>query len=233
MDAEVADMKYIASLFTIEYNDKNVSLDVLNKFIESYKSELTNILEQLNIQNMTIPLHLFNKDALDNYVKLNSISYKNTHVPSWLVGFSSSETICLLEPNEANLDNMIKVALHESVHYILYNMYPNAKRSKLLDEGLATYYSKQNTAYDLKCIKEDYTNDNLKNISSLNTNDSIKFANIKGYSYCYYVIDFLMQNFGIEKIFKWYNNDTLFNENISKLNLDAKFTFYLHEKIND
>lgn len=226
-------MKYTNELFTIEYNDKNVSLDVLNKFVSIYESGLIDILKQLKISNTAVPLHLLTKNDLDNYVMKNSISYKNAQVPSWLVGFSSSKIVCLLEINDNNLNNMIKVALHESIHYILYNMYPISNRSKLLDEGLATYYSKQNYPYNLKQIKEDLKNNTLKDISDLSTQDSIKFANIKGYSYCYYVLDFLIQEFGTKKVLDWYKDISLFNDDIYKLNLNLKFTKYMLEKTSD
>ncbi len=226
-------MKYTNELFTIEYNDKNISLDCFKKFLDIYESQLIKILKQLEVKNITIPICFFSKNSLDDYVMKNSISYKNAPVPSWLVGFSSSKIVCLLEINDSNLNNMIKVALHESVHYILYNTYPTSNRSKLLDEGLATYYSKQNPSYNLKQIKEDFKNNILKNISDLSTQDSIKFANIKGYAYCYYVLDFLIQEFGIKKVLDWYKDISVFNEDIYKLNLNSKFTKYICKKTSD
>lgn len=230
---EVLRMQHINKLFTVEYNNQNISLDILDTFINVFENELKNIYDQFDIKNICVPLTLCNKQMLDEDVKANSVSYKNCDVPSWLVGFSSSKGVWLLEPNENNINNMIKVALHESIHYIMYNTYPTISRSKLLDEGLATYYSKQNYSYTLKQLKDDLTNNTLKKISDLSTQDSVQFAKIKGYTYCYYVIDFLIQNFGIKQILDWYKNTDSFNEDIYNLDLNTKFIKYLREKLSD
>lgn len=220
-------MEHIDAYFKIYYT--NIQPELLNNFIKIYSAELNKILSEFNITNIQIPLIFLSKQDLDSYVKTNSISYKDTDVPSWLVGFSSSEYVCLLELNESNFNNMIKVTLHESIHYILYNLFPNMYRCKLLDEGLATYFSKQNYNYTLKQIKVDYFKDNLKTISDLLTDSSVEFANIKGYSYCYYVIHFLLFNYELTTILKWYIDINLFKEDIKKLDLDEKFTSYIKD----
>ena len=226
-------MKYISDLFSIQYNKNTVDISIFKKFVEIYEKELLDILRQFNVTNINIPIHIMNKKQLDEYVQANSISFKGSEIPSWLVGFSSSKIVCVIEPNTNNFNNIIKVALHESIHYILYTIYPNNSHTKLLDEGLATFFSKQNFSYCLQHIKEDYTNNTLKSISDLCTQDSNNFAKIKGYSYSYYVIDFLIQEFGIIKVLKWYANYDLFNSDIINLNIDEKFSKYITEKISN
>lgn len=222
-------MVHIDTNFSLHYDENIIDIQTLNMFIKLYSSELKYILEKFQTCNYIIKLTLLDKPSLDTWVNKNSISYKGTSVPSWLVGFSSSEDVLIVCPNKENISNMVKVAIHESIHNILYNKYPNSNYSKLLDEGLATYFSKQKYNYYIKDIKADIALNQEKSLSKLNTSNTIEFQNMKGYSYCYFVIDFLLKNYDMPQILSWYRNIDLFRKDIIRLDLDFKFNKYLKD----
>lgn len=180
---------------------------LLNDFLNKLYSKYIDVSNKLNITGTTINIELMSKGNLDKYVLLNS-SY--TLVPSWLVGFTSKESIHVLYPSKDNLNYIVQVTLHEIIHLMLYSLDVKSTPLKVLDEGIATYFSNQMSNEKFDKIVEDYTNNNLLKISDLLTYDSSEFAKIKGYSYSFFLIKFLYNNISLDKILEYFCKPNLF-----------------------
>lgn len=181
--------------------------DFLNKLYIKY----LDVANKLNIRNTIIKIEFMSKKALDEYVILNS---NYTSVPKWLVGFTSKKCIHIIYPDSTNFYYILQVTLHEIIHLMLYSLNIKATPLKVLDEGMATYFSNQMSNEKFDKIVEDYTNNNLKKISDLFTYDSDEFAKLKGYSYSFFLVKFLFHRIELDKIIKYYCESYLFIDDI-------------------
>lgn len=202
---------------------------VLNEFFLMFQKKFIEINKFFNIQYSQIPIYLVNKSNLDIIVKKISTQYINCDVPKWLDGFSTSENIYILIPNSQNIHEMVKVALHEAIHFIIYQMKLKRPPLKVLDEGLAIYLSQQNSKNEFNLIVNEYLKNNLKNLSDFCIYDSIKFAQLKGYQYSYYITEFLLLNYTKNDYINWLKNPDFFIQQLP--NLDVAFKNYIVKKI--
>ena len=124
---------------------------------------------------------------------------------------------------------MVKVTLHEIVHFIIYQMNLEQPPLKVLDEGLAVYLSHQNNKSAFNLIVNEYIKNNLKNLSDFCIYDSIKFAKLKGYQYSYYITEFLLLNYTKKDYINWLKNAELFMQRLS--DFDVEFKNYIVKKI--
>ena len=215
-------MKKIINKVTFYYDSSNIVESVLNEFFSIFKKDFSNINSFFDI-NCTpqIPIYIVTKTELDIFVKNTSSQYKNCDVPKWLDGFSTSKSIHILTPNSDNMNEMVKVALHETVHFIIYQIELKQPPLKVLDEGLAIYLSQQNTQKSFNLIVNEYLANQLKNLSDFCIYDTIKFAQLKGYQYSYYIAEFLILNYSKNDYINWLKNPNYFLKQLPIL--DIKF----------
>jgi len=212
---------------------------VLNDFLLMFEKNFIEINNFFNIQYPQIPIHLVNKPNLDIIVKKISTQYVNYDVPKWLDGFSTPENIYILIPNSKNIHEMVKVALHETIHFIIYQMELKQPPLKVLDEGLAIYLSQQNSKNAFNLIVNEYLKNDLKNLSDFCIYDSIKFAQLKGYQYSYYITEFLLLNYTKNDYINWLKNPDFFIQQLPNLNVEfknyivKKITAAIKKKLND
>ena len=201
----------------------------LDEFFSIFEKRFIDINNFFDVKYQQIPIYLVSKFELDTFVKNTSIQYINCDVPKWLDGFSTSENIHILIPNSGNINEMVKVTLHEIVHFIIYQMGLEQPPLKVLDEGLAVYLSQQNSKNAFNLIVNEYLENNLKNLSDFCIYDSIKFAQLKGYQYSYYITEFLILNYTKNDYINWLKNPELFMKRLPNLNIE--FKNYIIEKI--
>ncbi len=215
-------MKKIINKVTFYYESSNIEESVLNDFFYIFKKDFSNINSFFDITcTPQIPIYIVTKTELDIFVKNTSSQYKNCDVPKWLDGFSTSKSIHILTPNSDNMNGMVKVALHETVHFIIYQMELEQPPLKVLDEGLAIYLSQQNTSKSFNLIVNEYLANQLKNLSDFCIYDTIKFAQLKGYQYSYYITEFLILNYSKNDYINWLKNPNNFLKRLPSL--DIKF----------
>ena len=223
-------MKKVIKKVTFYYESIYNAEKIINEFFSAFEKDFINIDNFFNTNYPQIPIYLVNKPQLDALVKKTSEQYTNCDIPKWLDGFSTSENIHILNPNSSNVIEMVKVALHETVHFIIYQMGLKQPPLKVLDEGLAVYLSQQNSKSAFNLIVNEYLTNNLKKLSDFCIRDSIKFAELKGYQYSYYIAEFLISTYTKNDYINWLKNPELFLKEIP--NLDIKFKKYIVEKIN-
>lgn len=211
------------------YEETYNSNGVLDKFFEVFIEHSSKINTFFDNSIKKIPIYIVNKSGLENFAKSRSQQYKEMQVPKWLKGFTTSTEIHILLPDFENLNEMVKVSLHEIVHYYIYNMNLEQPPLKVLDEGLAEYLSQNNNKKAFNIIIKNFLENNLKKLSDFCIYDSLKFANSKGYQYSYYITEFLFLNYGKEQYIMWLKNPRIFEKELPKL--DNKFEIYIIKKI--
>ncbi len=214
---------------TFFYEDTSAESEIMDAFFSTVQNNLQSIEDFFGKGYPQVPIYLVNKLELDNFVKNTSMQYKNREVPRWLVGFTTSENIHILTPTLQKVNEMSKVALHEMVHFIIYKMGLEQPPLKVLDEGLAEYLSQKDNKNAFNVIAKEYLENNLKKLSDLCTQDSIKFAELKGYQYSYYVAEFLILNYGKTEYIEWLKNPNSFISRLS--NMEDEFEKYVIQKI--
>ena len=218
-------MVYESEKIKITYSKDYIDYNLLNSFIIYIEKSLKDISNRLEYNAYKINMFLFTKDEFDIFVKNNSISYKEKEVPKWLMGFSSSECVSTVYPTADNFDEMKKVAVHECVHFIMYNMCNKSCGIKALEEGIACFLSGQDSIDKFNIIKQDYLTGSLKTIKSIINCNNIYSST--GYAYSYYIVKFLIERYSIDKFIYWYKNKNEFIKDIFELNIDILFKDYL------
>lgn len=208
---------------------ENIDENIFNIFCKKINEDFSKIDDFFKIDFNHIIVELMSKENLDKKVKEESIQYKNIPVPEWLVGFSTSKSLYVIIPCDDNLNEIIKVALHEITHLISYNLEMTKQRPKILDEGIAVYLSNQYEGKIYTPWVNAYLNKSLPKVSDLCTYSSIEFAEKNGYKLSYLVIEFLINNYGKDTFISWLKNPDTFLEKINEI--DSLFQEYIIQKI--
>jgi len=132
-------------------------------------------------------------------------------------------------PEQDTVEELCKVALHEVVHLVSFQLTGVGNRLKLLDEGIAVYLSKQYEGKIFTIWVNDYFRKELPRISDFCTYSNVEFANKKGYQHAHMIIEFLLETYGRECFLDWLKNSEKFMERIQEI--DEKFNDYIVEKI--
>lgn len=215
-------MEKIINKVTFYYEPLNNEESVLSNFFSIFERDFSNINTFFDIKcTPPIPIHIVTKTELDTFVKNTNSQYKNCDVPKWLEGFSTSKSIHILTPNSDNINEMAKVAIHETVHFIIYQMGLQQPPLKVLDEGLAIYLSQQNNKNAFNLIVNEYLANRLRNLSDFCIYDGMKFAQLKGYQYSYYIAEFLILNYTKNDYINWLKNPEYFLKQLPSF--DIKF----------
>ena len=129
--------------------------------------------------------------------------------------------------NESNYDEALRIL----IEYI--KKYPSQfdgaqKRIRIITGRREQYNEKADELINL--IVNEYLTNSLKKLSDFCIQDSIKFAELKGYQYSYYIAEFLISTYTKNDYINWLKNPELFLKELP--NLDIEFEKYIVEKIN-
>lgn len=196
-------------------SNKKCNENTVNLFIE----KVQNVFKDKNIEsffnfknNYTLDIFLDSKEDLDYYILNHSISYKE-NVPYWVKGFTDEKCIHLVYPENENIDEYVKTALHEIVHLLSYKIEVNSKRIILLEEGLAYYLANQMTVGRFSKLKEEYLN-NKKLLKEFINYSSEEFANNYGYFYGFFLVKFIKNHYSNSKVLFYISNPNYFLNDI-------------------
>lgn len=143
--------------FDIEYNDKD--LNYIDSLIQELKSKYQSIMNFFNLTSINHPISIILWNDLDEYRNYfnNKMKKNNKKVPDWEVGratnnskecridlLSFSERIKCQGHQNDNIEDLIKVLIHEFVHICHFTSNNNKNSTVWFAEGLATYLAKQN-----------------------------------------------------------------------------------------
>ena len=212
------------------YELSNIKENIINNFFSIFERNFINVSNFFDLNYIEkIPIHIVTKTELDIFVKNTSSQYRNCDIPKWLDGFSTPKNIYILLPHLDNVEEMVKVALHETVHFIIYQMNLKQPPLKVLDEGLAIYLSQQNSKKAFNLIVNEYLSNKLRNLSDFCIYNSVEFAQLRGYQYSYYIAEFLILTYGKSIYISWLKNPDNFLNELPIFNV--AFKKYLTEKI--
>ena len=168
-------MKRKFGVFEIEYTTDDFAY--IDKLVTELEDKYLNIMEFFNLQRLghTVNIKIWNN--LEEY--RNYFSKKiNRKIPNWEVAratinknescidlLSLKERIKCEGHQKDNLDNLLKVIIHEFVHicHITYNNYNGSMI--WFGEGLATNLSNQFTKLEINCSLDDLINGKAKYIN--------------------------------------------------------------------
>ena len=143
--------------FNIEYNDKDVNY--IDSLIQELKSKYKSIMDFFNLTSINHPISIKLWDDLDEYRNYfnNKMKKDNKKVSDWEVGratnnskecridlLSFSERIKCQGHQNDNIEDLIKVLIHEFVHICYFSSNNHKDSAVWFAEGLATYLAEQN-----------------------------------------------------------------------------------------
>lgn len=184
-------LTYESQHFVIYYEkqDENVVKDISNQLNDGYNK----IFEAINI-NTTYKTEVY---VYKNIYELHVKKYGLLGMlfgPKWYIGDNIENKVIIVSPNnpgpEHSYSSIIDATLHEYVHTLMWNINPNL--SKFLNEGMAGYIS-GNT-------KPGYKFQTLPNFSDTKISNPITFGNEGMYPVSYTYIEYLDENYGMEKV---------------------------------
>lgn len=132
-------------------------------------------------------------------------------------------------PEEDTFDELCRVALHEVVHLVSFQLTGAGNRLKVLDEGIAVYLSNQYEGKIYTTWVNDYFRNELPKVSDFCTYSNVEFAKRKGYQHVHMIIEFLLEVYGKERFLEWLINAEKFINQIQEI--DEKFNQYIIEII--
>lgn len=123
--------------------------------------------------------------------------------PDWHIGDSHNGNIMMVSPNtkvDAHThESILNATIHELVHSITFRV--NPEMSYFFDNGLATYMSGQFPA------ETDYDKNKIPSLKDMETENGLTFANMGGYAYSYFYIQYLDETYGWEKVVQFAKGD--------------------------
>lgn len=216
---------------SISYGEIMIKLNIISKtnkydyLIEELKSKILDRFEKKKIEeifkfenDIELNMYIDTKEGLDQYVLLNSESYRN-NVPSWVTGFSNEKCV-YIAIDEDNISDSIKTCIHELIHLLSYNLKVKDARIRLLEEGLAYYYANQMTTGRFSIIKEDFKTNKIQKFKNLINMNSQEFANNNGYFYGFFLVKFLNNNYDNDKIIFYIKNSKEFLKDLDKIQIE-------------
>ena len=125
-------------------------------------------------------------------------------IPEWVRGGLAKDKIAIASPLNppvhADINNILRTAVHEFVHIIVHKININAPR--WLDEGTAGFMAKDNKeSWIIKTVSDGLKNNTVPTIKELDTGaDFESFFKRDGYQYSYTIVESIVKQFGYDKL---------------------------------
>lgn len=184
-------LTYESDHFVIFYEkqDENVLKDISAKLNEGY-----------NKISETAKISADYKTEVYIYKNIDELHVKKYGLlglvfgPKWYIGDNVENKVIIVSPNspgsEHTYNSIVDATLHEYVHTLMWNINPNL--SKFLNEGMAGYIS-GNT-------KPNYNFQTLPTFDDTKISNPITFGNTGMYQMSYTYIEYLDENYGMERV---------------------------------
>ncbi len=233
------------------YASENVKERVLtNKFetehfifyFEEDKEKLNDVFDILeqNYERILIAfdVQLSKKVKVEIYPSLNDyhLAVYGKKAKDWMVGHcdTKEKKLMMVSPNnpgnEHNFNSVIKVAVHEFVHYItMYKTDDIFKLPNWLREGVAMYFAEQMNEDGKNNLRELINNNNIPRISQL---EGRVFPKRGGYLLSYTIIEYIVKNHGQKMLLKFIKEPKAYKDVFSctKKEFNKRWQQYLIEE---
>lgn len=198
--------------------------------------DLANALEE-NYERITNSLKTFLDKKVDVYIYSDLSTYHKAinqpDAPNWVVGNSvpDSNTIQMVNPSNADgrsYSYFMKVIVHEFTHVVEHNLNTENNIPIWINEGVAMYEAKQaeGTEQVLANAKSANKFPTLKDLET----DSYTFGNNNGYQFSYSIIDYIVKNYGYDKLIALIKTPSEFEKtlDLSKEDFEKKWIDYFN-----
>jgi len=123
----------------------------------------------------------------------------------WLVGISPDrETVKMVSPNNAgtshNYDQMLQVAVHEFTHSVIWGIEKESAIPIWLNEGIAEYEARQMNEKRKKSVRTMLTMESVPTLYEMKMCNSTEFGNMGGYELSYTIVEYIVSEYGYEKL---------------------------------
>lgn len=217
--------KIIKQTITFVYT-KNVDEELVKRLSEKVIANFSSVREFFGESLDDLELNICTKQELNKIVSSSTDIYGDeNNIPEWVTGFCIKQKVYVAMLNEKDIEYLSKVAVHELVHLLSDRIEREERRPKLLQEGLAVYLSGQMSENRFKTLVDHYNNNKLHKLSEYVNCNGLEFANLNGYVYSYFAMEYLIKEYGKEKILYWLEYPVDFIKVIGEL--DGKFDKYL------
>lgn len=174
-------------------------LDSLSGILENNYARITNRLEiQINDK---IKVKVFPD------IKSFHVAIKYPDAPDWVVGGCMGTELLMVSPlNPGSIhtyESLMQVVVHEFVHIAVYYAMGEKAVTGLpnwLSEGYAQYEAGQINEHIRKIVESGVKAKDPPTWSQLASASAMEFGNMNGYGLSVTIVDFLVANYGIEKL---------------------------------
>lgn len=214
--------------FSIHYSDIDFdSIDTVADTLESNYERISGNLDQQISGKMTVEIYADLEDLHQ------AMGFPNAS--DWVRGgYGYGKIIIaspLYPPPGSGFNNVVNAAVHEFVHLMVNQINPDTPR--WLNEGIACYEAKDNDESWIKStVINGIKNNTVPDISDLDTgSDYQAFFDLDGYQYTYTIAEFMVNEFGYQKIINFINTPKDYKEvfDLSEEEFQAKWLEYIKE----
>lgn len=204
--------------------DEKCIKDVLNTFESNYDRVTGDLKCKLN-----------EKVKVNIYPDINAFhkAIGNPNAPDWLVGTANGGIIRMVSPLNPgkvhNYSSMIKVVVHEFTHIVQGKISNHLYDMPLwLSEGTAVYEAGQIDNSLRRFVSNGIKNSTVPSLDDMNSN---KFSDIGGYQYSYTVVEFIVKNYGYDRLIDLIKSPDDFKDilGISKEEFEKQWKDYLNK----
>lgn len=215
--------------FIIYYAETDKScIEKVSYMLEDSYDRITNRFNQKLKEKLVVEIYSEHSELL------NALGFPNA--PKWVRGGIGVGKILIASPLNppygTDFDGVVNTAVHEFVHIIVNKINNNIPR--WLNEGIASYEAKDNNPeWIIKTIKNGLENNNIPRFKDLDTGDDFEtFFNRDGYQYSYTIVEFIVTEFGYDKLKEFIQSPTMYLEvfGLTKNQLQEKWITYIGEK---
>lgn len=212
--------------FIVYYTEADIScIEKVSCILEDSYKRITNRFNQKLTEKLIVEIYS-EHDQL-----LNVLGFPDA--PKWVRGGIGVGKILIASPLNppygTDFYGVVNTAVHEFVHIIVNKVNGNIPR--WLNEGIASYEGKDNNQeWIRKTIKNGLESNNIPRFGDLDTGDDFEtFFNRDGYQYSYTIIEFIVAEFGYDKLKRFIQSPTNYSEvfGITKSQLQEQWISYL------
>jgi hypothetical protein len=182
-----------------KFYSKEQDRDCINDLSDELEDNYTRIINDLHTSlNKKVDIYIFSD--LNSYHK----AINQPNAPSWVVGnaVSGSNTIQMVNPSNADgrpYSDFMQVIVHEFTHVCISNMNSNANSIPIwLNEGVALFEAKQVNGNE-QVFSNAKSANKFPTLKDLET-DPYTFGNSSGYQFSYSIVDYIVKNYGYDKL---------------------------------
>jgi len=176
-------------------------ITVLDSLAITLEDNYTRITNHLGVQiDKKIKVSVFPS------VKAFHAAINYPEAPDWVVGTWNVDELLVVSPlnpgSSHTYESLMQVIVHEFVHLTVYYAVGNrmATLPRWLNEGYAQYEAGQINEYIRKSVTSGLLEKAPPTWTQLEKASAIEFGNMNGYALSVTIVDFLIANYGIDKL---------------------------------